>query len=73
MKLESLSDFIPWPRFDGHEFVELLPEDFTIDEYDTLLQEFQVSVITNFKDFNDFPSELSSPPRTDLERRFCRR
>merc|ERR1712037_272157 len=28
-------------EFDGHEFVELLPEDFTIDEYDTLLQEFQ--------------------------------
>ena len=29
-------------RFDGHEFVELLPDDFTRDEYETLLQEFQV-------------------------------
>jgi len=28
-------------EFDGHEFVELLPEDFTRDEYETLLQEFQ--------------------------------
>merc|ERR1711936_250698 len=28
-------------EFDGHEFVELLPGDFTRDEYETLLQEFQ--------------------------------
>ena len=74
MKLASLSSFIHWARFDGHEFVELLPEDFTRDEYETLLQEFQVPAIEDHtRDFNDFLSELSSPPRTDLERRFCRR
>jgi hypothetical protein len=30
-------------RLDGHEFVELLPEDFTKEEYDYLLDEFIVS------------------------------
>merc|ERR1712212_844445 len=32
-------------EFDGHEFVELLPEDFTRDEYETLLQEFQTFLL----------------------------
>merc|ERR1712127_8714 len=27
-------------NFDGHEFVELLPEDFTVEEYDLLLDDF---------------------------------
>ena len=34
-------------RFDGHEFVDLLPDDFTRDEYETLLQEFQVAFVGN--------------------------
>jgi len=31
----------PGSQFDGHEFVELLPEDFTVEEYDSLLDEFR--------------------------------
>ena len=42
----------PRTRFDGHEFVELLPEDFTRDEYETLLQEFQVLLLVVFVKIN---------------------
>ena len=57
-------------RFDGHEFVELLPEDFTRDEYETLLQEFQVPTghcrSLPFKDIYCILLDLPAPSRADF-------